>query len=563
LSGSPSGGTGSGGTTTGGSTTAGSTTTGGVTTGGTTTGGSTTGGGGTNGPSSLLGLGAGPTPTARLHKLTTFEFANSLHDLLGSAAPVAAVETDFLVNGFATIGASTVTASPAGVSLYETAISGATTYAFADATRAAAALSCVPKATTDTACLTQAVTTFGRRAFRRPLTTEETSRYVNLVTTIGNQMGSSILIGLRHGINAILESPNFLYRVELGASSQADAGRTKYNSFEIASRLAATIWSSAPDDALLDAAVQDSLSTPDGIRAQATRMLADQRIHRALASFVDQLLDARLLPEADKDAQMFPAWTPTLRTAMQQEAQLRFDDMVYGQKGDYLSLFDSRTTFVNNELARFYGLPEATPDAFRRVDLPADSPRVGLLGAGMVLAVHARPQRTSPTLRGRFVNEMLLCRSIPPPPPGVPPFPDAANANATVRDRLTMHRSAATCASCHGVMDPIGFGMENFDSSGQFQAKDNGQPVDASGEIDGMAFTSLATLGAAIKKEAVAGPCLISKLYASALGRTPIVLDSVAIDHLAQQFADAGNKVDQLLVDLVTSDSFRFVEPPK
>ncbi len=536
----------------------------GVPSGGTgSTGTGTTTGGGTNGPSSLLGLAPGPTPTARLHKLTTFEFANSLHGLLGSAVPVAPVETDYLVNGFATIGASTVTASPAGVGLYETAIAGATSYAFADATRAATALSCVPKATTDTACLTQAVNAFGRRAFRRPLTATETMRYVDLVTTIGNQAGSDILTGLRYGVSAILQSPKFLYRLELGAPNEADGGRVKYGSFEVASRLAATLWSSVPDDAVLDAAAQDSLATPDGIRVQAIRMLADQRVHRALASFVDQLFDARLLPEADKDAQMFPAFTPTLRSAMQQEIQLRFDDLVYGQKGDYLSIFESRTTFVNNELARFYGVPEAMPDTFHRVELPADSPRVGLLGSGMVLAVHARPQRTSPTLRGRFVNEMLLCRTIPPPPPGVPPFPEAADANATVRDRLTMHRVSPTCASCHGIMDPIGFGMENFDSSGKYQTTDNGKTIDASGEIDGMAFTNLATLGAVIQKEPVAGPCLISKLYASALGRTPIALDSVALDRLAERFAAAGNKVDQLLVDLVTSDSFRFVEPPK
>src|SRR5258706_12383271 len=373
TSGSPSGGTGSTGT-------------GASTTGGTTTGGPT------NGPSSLLGLTSGPTPTARLHKLTTFEFANSLHDLLGSAAPVAPVETDYLVNGFATIGASTVTASPAGVGLYETSIAGATTYAFADATRAAAVLSCVPKATTYTACLTQAINAFGRRAFRRALTAAETTRFVDLVTSIGKGAGSNVLPGLRYGISAILQSPKFLYRAELGAPSQADAGRAKYNSFEVASRLAATIWSSSPDDPVLDAAAQDSLATPDGIRAQATRMLADQRVHRALASFVDQLFEARLVPEAHQDPQIYPARTPTHRSPMQQEVKIRIDDLVYGQKGDYLNIYESRSTFVNNELARFYGVPEAMPDTFHKVDLPANSPRVGLFGAGMVLAIHARPQ---------------------------------------------------------------------------------------------------------------------------------------------------------------------------
>jgi hypothetical protein len=524
-------------------------------------GGNSTGAGAPNGPSSMLGLVPGPAPAARLHKLTTVEFANSLHDLLGGMAPLGSVEEDLLIGGFATVGASSVAISPAGVGLYESAIGTATTYAFADAARAGAVVRCVPKAMTDAACLTQAIEGFGRRAFRRPLTGGETTRFVNLATTIGNQPGSNVLTALRVAMAAMLESPSFIYRVELGAPSPADGGRLKYNSFEVASRLAATLWTSVPDDVVLDAAGKGTLGTPEGIRAQAQRMIADPRAHRALAAFVDQLYDVRRLNESEKDPNIFPAWTETLRAAMQQELEMRVEDVVFTQKGDFLGLMDSRTTLVNNELARYYGVPEAVPDTFHRVELPAASQRVGLLGAGAILAAHALPQRTSPTARGKFVNEMLLCRTIPPPPPGVPPLPAMADASSTLRQRLSVHRSDPRCASCHAMTDPIGFGMENFDSAAKYRTLDNGQPIDASGTLGGSSFTNLAELGAALRKEPVLGPCLVSKMYANALGRAPIEMDGAALDRLAGSFASGGNHVDELLVNLVTSDSFRFVEP--
>jgi hypothetical protein len=501
------------------------------------------------------------TPAAHLHKLTTMEFANSVHDLLGSAAPLPNVEPDLIVDGFATIGASSVAISPSGVGLYEAAIASATAFAFADATRAASVLPCVPQAMTDMACFTQAISAFGRRAFRRPLTPSETTLFAGVATTVGSRAGSTVLTALRHTVNAILQSPGFLYREELGAPSAPDGGRLKYNGFEVASRLAATVWSSVPDNRLLDAA--DTLATPDGIRAQAQRMLADDRVHRSMAAFVDQLFDASLLGQTEKDTQMFPTWTASLRSAMLQELELRIDDMTFAQKGNFFDLFQSRTTFVNNELARHYGLPEAGTDTFRKVEFPADSPRVGLLGAGAILVAHAHPQRTSPTARGKFVNEMLLCRIISPPPNDVPPLPPTLDPNQTFRQVLTMHRTEPRCAACHGVMDPIGFGMENFDTTGKYRTTDHGQPVDASGDLDGNKFSNLAELGAAMQKEAVLGPCLISKMYANALGRKANEIDGPALDRLSVQFASGGNRVDQMLVDLVTSDSFRFVEPSK
>ncbi|HSZ83169.1 MAG TPA: DUF1592 domain-containing protein, partial [Polyangia bacterium] len=477
--------------------------------------GTTTGAAGaaTAGPSSLLGLPGGAEPVARMHKLTAVEFANSVQDLLGAGAPLTAVEPDDVVSGFANVGASTVAMSPSGVGLYEAATGAATTFAFADAAHAGAVLSCVPTGTADTACATKALAAFGRRAFRRPLTDAETTRFVNLAVMIGGAQGSSMLAGMRHAVWAILQSPSFLYRVELGAPSAADGGRVKYSDYEVASRLAGALWGSVPDDTLLDAAAQGQLSTAADVRAQATRMLADARVHRALQAFVDDLFGKQTLAEATKDTTMFPLWTPTLQAAMQTEIEQRIDDLVLTQKGDFLSLYTSKTTFVNNELAKFYGLPTQATDGWREATIPDSSPRAGLLGAGAILAAYALPQRTSPTARGKFLAASVLCKNVPDPPPGIPPLPAMSTAQTTLRQKLEMHRAAASCSVCHQIMDPLGFGMENFDTTGQYRTMDNGLPIDATGTLGGMMFDGLAQLGATIAQQPVTAPCLVSKVY--------------------------------------------------
>jgi hypothetical protein len=330
----------------------------------------------------------------------------------------------------------------------------------------------------------------------------------------------------------------------------------------MASRLASALWASVPDDMLLDAAAQDAMSTSAGSVAEGQRMLADPRAHRSLAAFSDQLFDAFNLNQQDKDPALFPAYTPTLRAAMLQEVELRVDDIAFTQKGDYLSLFDNTSTFVNKELATFYGVPfTATDNGFHRVDLPAGSPRVGILGSGALLAGHGHGQLTSPTLRGKYVNDMLLCRIIPPPPPGVPPLPSMAPPGSTVRQILAAHRSEPQCFACHALMDPIGFAMESFDTTGQYRTTDNGQAIDSTGTLDGVAFKNLAQLGSTLRNNEVTGPCLVSKIYENALGRVPVRADAAALNQLIGQFVQSGHRLDQLLVDVVGNDGFRFVAP--
>jgi hypothetical protein len=334
----------------------------------------------------------------------------------------------------------------------------------------------------------------------------------------------------------------------------------------MASRLAATLWDSLPDDALLDAAQQGMLATPEGVKAQAERLLADSKSHRSVRAFADELFGIKHLEEAGKDPAVFPMWSDSLKEAMHEELSQRIEDMVFVRRGDFLSLFDDRATFVNNELARHYGLPEQPGNGFFRAEFPVESKRAGILGAGAILAGFALPQRTSPTARGKFVAENLLCRIVPLPPPNIPPLPAMADASATLRERLTLHREAPQCSGCHALMDPMGFGMEDFDSVGLHRTTEGTNPIDASGELvgdglDGSTFNGLAELGAAMRRQPVLGPCLVSKLYAEAQGRPATELDRAQLSELVDGFVVTQNRMDQLLLSLVSSDAFRFVEP--
>ena len=521
-------------------------------------GGSSSSGPGTTGPLSQ--------PVASLHKLTVAEFTNSLHDLLGSNAPVASqLEPDQQLDGFRSVSASVVAVSPMGVSQYETAINAATQFAFSSATQAATVLSCVPASASDTTCpVSQVVSAFGRRAFRRTLSAADVTRYVSVATDIAQEPGSSILIGLQHAVSAILQSPEFLYRVELGAPSAQDGGRDKYTDFEMASRLASLLWVSVPDDTLLNAAASGGLSTSDGVLAQAKTMLASQKAHQSIANFVSDLYgmdpsSGTPLTTTFKDPMFYPNWTKTLPVAMQQELFMRVDDVAF--TGDYLSLYDSPTVFVNNELALIYGLPQAAVDGFRRVTLPSGTPRLGLLGSGAILASNGLPQRTSPTLRGRFIAEQLLCKTVPPPPQGVNTnVLDTLPAGSSVKAILEQHRQSPACASCHAMMDPTGLALENFDSVGAYRTTENNAPIDATGVLDGVAFKDEASLGAVLRSHPQAAPCFVSKLYEQAQGRTPLPVDAPVLSTLSTQFDTSGHRADQLLLSIVSSDAYRFVE---
>ena len=500
-----------------------------------------------------------PAPTIR--RLTASEFAHSLRDLLGEVT-LPGTETDALKDGFFAVGNATIAVSPAGVALYEKALEQATAQGFADATRAAAVVPCLPAAVDDTVCFRDAVASFGRRAWRRSLTGAELERYLAIATTIAGETGDT-LMGLRHAAWGLLESPNFLYRVEIGEPSAQDGGRLRYTGYEMAERLSYTLWNTTPDVALLDAAERGDLTTPAGVRAEAERMIVDPRARQGVENFVSELYSIWRLTDLTKDPATYPAWSPSLKAAIRDDLLARINDVVFDAPGDFLSLYDSNKVFVTNALADLYGVPAADPDVLRAAELPADGLRRGLIGSAAILAMYSPPARTSATKRGQFIADALLCRVVPPPPPGVDVNldMDMDPTPKTAREQLKKHRENPSCAGCHNMMDPMGLALENFDSTGRFRPDDQGLTIDASGDLDGVAFANGGELAGLLRDHPEASMCLVRKLYTYTTGRLPVYSELELLRLLEDDMLREDNHFDQLLLSLVTRDEFRFANP--
>ncbi len=501
-----------------------------------------------------------PAPTIR--RLTATAYTHSVRALLG-VFTLSTTETDSLKEGFFAVGNATIAVSPAGVALYEKALEQATSQGFSDAARAATVVPCVPATTDDLVCFRDSVASFGRRAWRRTLTGAEIERYLAIATTIASETGDS-LAGLRHAAWGLLESPNFLYRVEIGEPAAEDPSRLQYTAYEMASRLSYTLWNTTPDDALLDAAERGDLGNPDGIRAEALRMLADARARQGVQNFVGELYSIWRLTDLSKDAATYPEWTPSLKAAIREDLLARINDVVFDAPGDFLSLYDGNKVFVTNELADLYGVPAADPDVLRAAELPADGLRRGLIGSAAILAMNSPPARTSATKRGQFIADALLCRVVPPPPPGIDLDLDKdmeGGGPKTAREQLKKHREDPACAGCHNLMDPMGLALEHFDSMGAFRPDDQGLVIDASGDLDGLPFANGSELASLLRDHPEAPMCLTRKLYTYVTGRLPVYSELELVRLLEDDLLREDNRFDQLLLSLVTRDEFRFANP--
>ncbi len=519
---------------------------------------------------SAAGGGAGGVVTAAgapaLRRLTTRQFQNSLRALLGDVT-VGIIEEDSHDGGLATIGATQIVTSPDGVEKYQLAIDAALDAVFADATKRSALLtgaSCPPKLSANDACTNGFISRFGRLAWRRALTPVEVARYTALAAT-ATQTLADANAGARWAASALLQSPNFLYRAELGQPVPGRADVRQLTNNEMASRLAFFLWESAPDDTLLVAAENGLLTSPSDLSAQAQRMIVSPAGHNAVTGFVRDFFWLDRLDSTAKDSTLFPGFTDTLRTTMGEELTRMWESVAFDQDGSALDLFTTRHTFVTKELATLYGIPTAglTDTALTAVDLPATGARVGFLGTAALLAMNADQKEGSPTLRGKFIREELLCQAIPAPPANVdttlkdPP----AGVTYTKREKLEMHRSLPSCAACHSLMDPLGYPLEAFDAVGAFRTTDAGKTIDASGSLDGVTFDGLAGLADALKANAATAPCLVKHLYRYATGSADSQGEPGAVSALASGFAANGYRLRALLGDIVSSEGFRLLTP--
>ncbi len=407
------------------------------------------------------------------------------------------------------------------------------------------------------ACARSILSTLARRAYRRPVTNEDIEPLLHVYRLARADEGFEPSIGT--ALQRILISPQFLFRIASDPADVAPATPFRISDVELASRLSFFFWSSIPDEELLDLAEQGRLSDPGVLEQQVRRMLADSRSQALVDNFAGQWLFLRNVDAVSPDPRLYPEFNDNLRAAFRHETELFFESNVREDR-PLAELLTADYTFVNERLARHYGIPNVYGDRFRRVQVH-DENRQGLLGHGSILTVTSRANRTAPVLRGKWVLDNVLGTPPPPPPPDVPALEESGEAieNLTMRQRMEQHRANPVCASCHSRMDPIGFALDNFDPIGQWRTSDSGAPIDASGALaDGTEFNGPNELRniLLIRPEQFA-MTVTEKLLTYAVGRDVGAHDMPAIRQILREAEPSEYRWSSLLVGIVKSTPFQ------
>jgi hypothetical protein len=415
-------------------------------------------------------------------------------------------------------------------------------------------------------CAARIIADLARRAYRRPPAPEDVATLLKLYRE--GRRGSDFQTGIQTALQGVLVSPNFLFRVERDPSSLTSGAVYRLNDFELASRLSFFLWSSIPDEPLFEAASQRTLSDPGVLEQQVRRMLQDPRARGLVENFAGQWLHLRNMRTVTPDPRVFPDFDENLREAFQRETELFITSQLHEDRS-VLDLLRANYTFVNERLARFYGIPNVYGSHFRRVTL-TDENRLGLLGQGSILTVTSYSTRTSPVLRGKWLLENVLGAPPPPPPPNVPDLDLAGGtgkneAPRSVRERLEQHRKNPACASCHAAMDPLGFALENFDGIGKWRARDGRQPVDATGVLlDGTKFNGPAEFrDVLISQPDAFARTVTAKLLTYALGRELDFYDAPTVRKIVSDAARDDYRWSTIILGIVRSTPFqmRMVAP--
>ena len=406
-------------------------------------------------------------------------------------------------------------------------------------------------------CAKKILSSLMRRAYRRPVSDADLKKPLELYATTKAAEGFDA--GIEMGLSAVLSSPEFLFRIERDPAKVSAGGVYPISDVELASRLSFFLWSSIPDDELIDLAARGDLDKPAVLQRQVTRMLADPRSRNLVTNFASQWLHLRNLDSMTPDMRLFPDFDDNLRQAFRQETEMLVDSVIRENRS-VLDLLSANYTFVNERLAKHYGIPNIYGSRFRRIEFGEDGTRGGLLRQGSILLVTSYPTRTSPVIRGKWILDNLLGVPPPPPPAMVPALENTkVRKNATIRERLSLHRANPTCAGCHKLMDPIGFALENYDAVGRWRTVDGGEPIDASGALfDGTPFRGVADLEKAI----LAHPDLFvttlsEKLLTFATGRGVDYYDAPAIRKIVRDAAADQYRFSSVIMGIVNSTPFR------
>jgi len=414
----------------------------------------------------------------------------------------------------------------------------------------------------DKACASQFVGSVGRLLHRRPLDPDVQAHFVREAGEAAAEL-QDFYRGLAVALEGLLVSPDMLFIVDRTEPDPERPGQRRLDAWSLASRLSFFLWNSAPDDELLKAAERGELHTAEGRSRAVERMLASTRLETGVRAFFDDMLAFEELTILAKDPGIYPAFTGVTIADSREQSLRTIVDHLVTQDRDYRDLFTSRETFISPALGILDGV--VAPPGWTRYEMPADGPRAGLLTQVSFLAGHSHPGRSSPTLRGKALRELLLCQVVPRPPPDVDfsLFEDPASSLPTARERLNAHQANPICAGCHKVTDPIGLALENFDGAGQHRDNERGAPIDASGSLDGKTFTDAAELGAVLRDNPALSACLVKRLYSYGIGGSPGKAgDKVMLPHLRERFAANGYRVPDLMRTVALSTAFSAIDGP-
>ncbi|HEX5660038.1 MAG TPA: DUF1592 domain-containing protein [Polyangiales bacterium] len=501
-------------------------------------------------PLDCASLHVGYTP---LQRISRDQYTNSVRDLLGVSFDQSMLSDDERVGVF-----DGNVVAPVTDLLVDEYASAAERVAQQALPNLEKLVSCDRAAQGDDKCAAQFIDTFGTRVYRRPLSADEQAAYVAL---FGEYKGTGYPAALRVLVQTMLQSPNFLYRVELQPVAAGKIEGTQLDAFELASRLSFFLLSTTPDELLLKAAESGELLTSDGLSEQTERLIEDPRFSDTLASFHTHWLELQKLGTSTKDSTIFPMFSSNVAAQMLDETLKFVDHVIRKDDAKLETLLTASYGFPQAELAKLYGVtPAATPDEPVQFD---PTQRAGLLTQPSFLAAHAHYNSTSPVERGKIVIRNVLCQVLPDPPPDVNTTPPNPESGATIREGLAVHQQVASCAGCHKRIDGIGLGFEQFDAIGAYRTTENGKPVDSSGEvvqggsdINGK-FGSSMELVQKLAGSSEVKECVATQWLRFALGRVESDADQCTLDKLFKDFAGSDHDIRVLLESIVLSDAFR------
>ncbi|MCA0199392.1 MAG: DUF1592 domain-containing protein [Proteobacteria bacterium] len=518
-------------------------------------------------PTAQAAAGFEPAPAA-VPRLTPAQYRATVADIFGPTIDLGGrFEPDMRIDGLLAIGSSGVGVTSAGMEQYD-AMADAIAAQVVDKKNRAMLIPCKPASdkAPDDACAKAFLSNVGRLLFRRPMTNPEVTAYVGAAHAAGTKL-NNFYDGLAMSLSAMLSSPQFLFRAP--QVTKVANGQGVLDGYSKASQLSFFLWNAGPDVQLLNAAQKGELDTPKGLERQVERMMASHRVEAGVRAFFSDMFHFEDFEALRKDNLIYPMFSRREAMDAQEQTLRTLVDLLITNRADYRDIFTTKKTFLTSSLGAIYRVPVVNDrpngaiDPWQTFEFAPEDPRGGILSHASFSALHSPANRSSATIRGKAIREVFLCQKVPAPPGNVDfTLVNDTTVYKTARARLTAHSKEPMCAGCHKITDPMGLALENFDGSGAYRTEENGEPIDASGTLDGKKFNNSYELGLALHDNTSATACLVDRLSSYALGRKPAKGETPWVEKLKADFAAGGYVVPDLMKRIATSPEFYRTVPP-